>query len=92
MCKKPASPSSRRPHGLGVQSADWMARLLDQLVSAITKSDRTPYDIARAAGVSKSQVYRLLNGNRGISVETLERLCAELGIDIVLRKKRARKQ
>jgi transcriptional regulator with XRE-family HTH domain len=68
-----------------------MSQLLDTIGDAIRKSDKTPAEIARDAGIAKSQLSRLLSGERGLSVNVLERLARALGLEIVVRPKSRRK-
>lgn len=64
-----------------------MASVMDQLRRAIERSGETPYAIAKGAGVHKSQLSRLLSGERGLSTECAERVAGYLGLEIVLRPK-----
>lgn len=61
--------------------------LLESIIKAINASGETPYAIARGAGVNKSALSRLLNGERGLSIESVERIAEYLGLEIVLRPK-----
>ena len=68
-----------------------MARLTTRLAAIIKSSDRTPYAIAEGAGVARSQLSRLLNGTRGLSPDTIERLADYLGYRITIERKHASK-
>ena len=68
-----------------------MSELLDAIRRAIEVSDKTCYRIARDTNIAPSQLSRLLSGERGLSVETAERLAEYLGLQIVIRPKRRRK-
>ncbi len=59
-----------------------MAKLTDAIKAAIIKSEQSPYAIAKGAGIARSQLSRLLNGESSITVETLERLADYLGLQI----------
>jgi transcriptional regulator with XRE-family HTH domain len=61
-----------------------MPTLTDAIRDAIRASDQTPYGIAKGAGVARSQLSRLLSGQSGLTVETLERIAAYLGMRIRL--------
>lgn len=50
-------------------------------------SDQTPYAIAKGANVARSQLSRLLSGESGMTVETIERLANYLGLEILIRPK-----
>lgn len=64
-----------------------MARLTEAIADAVRASDQTPYAIAKGAGVARSQLSRLLSGERGLSVETAEKLADYLGLRIVVEPK-----
>jgi transcriptional regulator with XRE-family HTH domain len=64
-----------------------MAKLTDAIRSAINASDQTAYAIAKGAGVARSQLSRLLSGERGLSVDTIERLADYLGLQITIEPK-----
>ncbi len=69
-----------------------MAKLLDTLRQAIEDSDESRYRIAHGSGVNASQLARLVSGERGLSIESAERLADYLGLEIIVRpKRRARK-
>lgn len=62
-----------------------MARLDKAIADAVRRSGETPAAIARGANVARSQLSRLLSGERGLSTETAERIAAFLGYEITLR-------
>ena len=64
-----------------------MSQLVDAIRGAIEASDQTPAAIARGAGVAKSQLSRLLSGERGLSVDTLEQLADYLELRITIEPK-----
>jgi len=68
-----------------------MAPILDEIRAAIRDSDKTCYRIAKDTGISESQLSLFMNGKRRLSVETLERLAAYLGLQVTLRPMRKRK-
>ena len=68
-----------------------MARILDAICEAIEASDKTRYRIAKDTGISQAQLSRLLSGERGLSIPALERLADDLGLEIVIRRKKRRK-
>lgn len=61
-----------------------MDRLSVSIASAIRASGQTPYAIARGAGVARSQLSRLLNGERGLSAESIIRIADYLGLRITI--------
>lgn len=69
-----------------------MAKLTDAIRAAVKASDQTPYAIAKGAGVARSQLSRLLSGESGMTVDTIERLADYLGLQITMEPKgKARK-
>lgn len=69
-----------------------MARMLDTLRRAVEKSDESRYRIANGSGVAASQLSRLISGERGLSIESAERLADYLGLEIIIRPKRRRRK
>ena len=62
-----------------------MAKLEDGIRKAIESSGQTRYRIAKETGISQAHLSRLMSGERGLSVEMLERLAPYLGLEIVIR-------
>lgn len=54
--------------------------LADQLRAAIVHSGVSHYAIAKATGVAQPIVTRFVNGTRGISLETADKLAAHFGM------------
>ena len=66
--------------------------MMEQLRQAIRDTGETPYAIGKASGIDKSQISRLLRGERDPRVGTVERMADYLGYEWVLRpKKKTRK-
>lgn len=64
-----------------------MARLVDAIRRAVEASSKTRYRIAKESGVSAGQLSRLVNGERGMTVDTIERLADYLGLQITIEPK-----
>lgn len=64
-----------------------MAKLVQQIRAAVKASEQTPYAIAKGAGVARSQLSRLLSGECGMTVDTIERLADYLGLRITIEPK-----
>src|SRR5438128_3218523 len=82
--RKPVPPRERRR-----LSGANLAKLVDDIVAAIEtaeKAGRSRYAIAKSAGVAYSVISRLISRERGVSIDTLEKLASELGYDIALQK------
>jgi DNA-binding phage protein len=69
-----------------------MSRLIDELRKAIERDERAPGEIAREAGIARSQLSRLLSGERGLNFDTAERLARVLNLEIIIRPKRRGKE
>lgn len=68
-----------------------MESILEQIRRAILASGQTRYRISQETGVGEPQLCKLMKGQAGLSVESLERLAEYLGLEIVIRPKRKRK-
>ena len=69
-----------------------MAVLLDAIREAVESSGKTRYRIAEDTGIAQSVLSRLMSGERGLSIDVLERLADYLGLEIVMRPKRSRQK
>ena len=68
-----------------------MATVIDEIRNAIKQCGRTRYAISKATGISQSQLSRLMSQKAGLSIESLEALAENLGLEIVVRPKGPRK-
>ena len=68
-----------------------MSPTLEAIRQAIEASSRTRAQIARESGVTEGQLSRLMSGERGMRIETIEKLAQALGLEITLRPKRRTK-
>ncbi len=64
-----------------------MGRLLDEIRDAIEASGKTRYRIAQESGIAESVLSRLMSGERGLSIDGLERLVDYLDLEIIVRPK-----
>jgi transcriptional regulator with XRE-family HTH domain len=64
-----------------------MGQLTKAISAAVRASDQTPYAIAKGAGVARSQLSRLMSGERGLNTDTIERLAEYLGLRITIEPK-----
>lgn len=60
---------------------------MDAIRRAVEASSKTRYRIAKESGVSAGQLSRLVNGERGMTVDTIERLADYLGLQITIEPK-----
>ena len=68
-----------------------MATLLSMMVKAINDSGQTRYQIAKGSGVSQAHLSRLVNGERGIGADSVQKLADYLGLEIVIQPKQQKK-
>lgn len=54
----------------------------EQLKSAISEYGDTPYALAKASGVSQAALSRFINGERGLTLDSVEKLCEVLGLEL----------
>jgi DNA transposition AAA+ family ATPase len=65
--------------------------LTDQLRQAIDESGLTRYQIAKETGIDESALGKFYNGHRGLSMEALNALGECLELEIIMRRKPAKK-
>lgn len=66
--------------------------LLEDIRTAIKASGVSRYRIAADTGIPESSLCRLMDGTRGLSSASLERLTEYLGLKVVTDPKRRRKK
>ncbi len=69
-----------------------MGQLLDSIRGAIEASGKTRYRIAQESGVAESALSRLMSGERGLSIDAMERLAEYLELEITIRPKRRQRR
>ena len=65
-----------------------MSEILKAIRDAIKAGDESRYSIAKTTGISQSMLSRLMSGERGLSIEALEKLAKHLKLEIIIRPKR----
>lgn len=60
--------------------------VIDQIRTVVQKDGRSVSQLAKQAGIHKSQVVRFKNGERGLTTRSLDALCMVLGIEIVAKE------
>lgn len=68
-----------------------MAPIYDDIRRAIKASKKSRYRLWQETGISQGQLSEFMAGEKGLSVEALERLAAHLNLDIVARPRKKRK-
>lgn len=61
-------------------------KMTDQLRQAIEQSGLSQYRIAKDLQINQAQLSRFMRGQRGLSLELLDRLCAYLDLQLSKRK------
>jgi transcriptional regulator with XRE-family HTH domain len=64
----------------------------EQLRRAIRDGKLSQAELARATGLSEGQISYFLKGTRGLSLESIDRVLEVLGLEIVIRPRRKRKE
>lgn len=57
--------------------------LAEAIREAIRSSGQTVYAVAKAAGVSQPVLHRFVAGERGLTLDTADKLCRYLGLRLV---------
>ena len=69
-----------------------VSAIYDAIRKAIAEGGKTRYRLWQETGISQAQLCEFLHGRRGMSIENLETLADELGLEIVIRPKRRRRK
>jgi transcriptional regulator with XRE-family HTH domain len=69
-----------------------MAKILDTIRKEIARGKKSRYAIAREIGISEGHLSRLMDGTKGLSIDTLERVADCLGLKITIEPKRKKKR
>ncbi|GAB6167488.1 hypothetical protein JCM19992_34880 [Thermostilla marina] len=57
--------------------------LSDQIRQAVKQSGLSQYALCKLTGIDKAAMSRFVNGDRGLSLATLDRLADVLGLEVV---------
>jgi DNA-binding Xre family transcriptional regulator len=68
-----------------------VSKILDKIRKEIRESETSRYRISKEIGISEAQLSRLMAGKSGLSIDSLEKICDFLNIEIVIQTKRRRK-
>lgn len=68
-----------------------MATVTDQLRRAVERCGQTRYAIAKATGIPASVLSRFVASGAGLRSQNFDRLCAHLGLVLVLKATKNRK-
>ena len=64
----------------------------DQLRRAVEQNDLTRYEISKRTGIAQSILSRFVNQGAGLSMDSINRLCECLGLQLVAKGKSKRKK
>ena len=78
-------------HTLQTSIGSDMSEVLKQICHAIESNGQTRYAISKATGIPQSQLSRLMAGESGLSIDSLERLVNHLNLEIIIRRKRRKR-
>jgi transcriptional regulator with XRE-family HTH domain len=67
-----------------------MGEFMDAMRAAVAASGKSRYRIAQDTGIAESILSRLMSGETSLAADNAEKLADYLGLEIVLRPKRAR--
>lgn len=67
-----------------------MGNLMDEIRKAMKASEKTRYRLWKETGIDQSHLFKLWNGEAGLSVQNLERLAEALELEIIIRPAKAR--
>ena len=69
-----------------------MSNISDAIYEAVSNSDESLRKICRGAGIDASQLSRFLNGERRLTIETMEKLAEYLDLEIIVRPRSKRRK
>jgi len=69
-----------------------VAKVLDEIRRAIEQSGVSRYRISQETGIDQGQLSKLMAGEAGLSIASLERLADYLDLELVIRPKSGRKR
>jgi len=64
--------------------------ILERIAKAIAESGKTRYQIYRDTGIDQTVLFRIVHGQGGCEIETADKLCKYLGLELKPRQKKAR--
>ncbi len=79
-------PRRQRAFDAWIRGGGTMATASETLKEIIRARRLTAYTLAKMSGASVDPIQRFLNGERGLSIATFDRLADALGLDLVERK------
>lgn len=68
-----------------------MSKVLNEIRKAIKSSGMSRYALSKATGIDQAQLSKLMSGQGGLSIASLEKLVEHLDLEIVIRKRKRSK-
>jgi plasmid maintenance system antidote protein VapI len=65
-------------------------KFTDQIRLAVAMCGESRYAISKATGIPQSALSRFVHGERGLSVELMDRLAEYLGLEVIVKRRRPR--
>jgi transcriptional regulator with XRE-family HTH domain len=69
-----------------------MSKVLNGIRKAIESSGMSRYALSKATGIDQSQLSKLMSGQGGLSIASLEKLAEHLSLEITIRSKKRKEQ
>lgn len=80
--KKAVKKAAKKPPKLEKPVSGKIRSVLIEAIKANQKAGHKNAELSRRSGVSPPQITRFLSGERDISLEVAEKLCAALGLEL----------
>ena len=65
-------------------------KLSDQIRQALADSEHTRYRISQETGLNEAALGKFFHGERGLSLDSLDRLAEFLGLEVVIKRRKGR--
>jgi len=78
--------------GTVMEYNEGMSQILDDIRSAAEASGKTRYRLWKETGIDQGHLSQFMRGNKGMSVENVERMAEALGLEIIIRPLRRKKR
>ena len=69
-----------------------MSKVLNEIRKAIKSGGISRYALSKATGIDQAQLSKLMSGQGGLSIASLEKLAKHLNLEITIRPKRRKKE
>lgn len=75
-----------------IVNVGFMSKVYDELRKAIRASNKTRYRLWQETGIDQGLLVRFMNRKSGLSIESIEKLIEALGLEIIIKPKKAEKR